>query len=463
MAVQDERLQRLLKDPVETLDVELKQWIDPTTPEGKAKIAKGCIALRNNNGGHFIIGFTDNGIPDKGGAPADVRKTFHTDTIQEIVGKYSSEPFAVEVSFGERDGQEYPVISVPAGVRTPVVAKAGLSDAGKTLIKDHAVYVRSLASNHTVSSSEVRRGDWERLMRVCFDNREADIGAFVRRHLAGLDFEKLATLFGGTVQVVPTFLERVGEILNIGRARFDAVVAERNIKLPALGYREAAVLVDGQVPRHTATESFLQRLFVAMPQHTGWPPWADTRRSPEEADRPYHFQGTWEAFLPYLESGGWIPPGLDFWRIDPKGTLYHLRALDDDLPHEHRKIEPRTQLDFLLQVSSVAEVISTGLSFARSMGCEEANTSLVFGFRWSGLKGRRLTSWVDPHRGVYPRGSAKDDEVLTTTVVPLETPQSSIAVFVEAVIKELFARFGGMEIDSGVIERIVTERLKASF
>jgi hypothetical protein len=121
------------------------------------------------------------------------------------------------------------------------------------------------------------------------------------------------------------------------------------------------------------------------------------------------------------------------------------------------------QLDFLLQVSSVAEVISTGLSFARSMGCEEANTSLVFGFRWSGLKGRRLTSWVDPHRGVYPRGSAKDDEVLTTTVVPLETPQSSIAVFVEAVIKELFARFGGMEIDSGVIERIVTERLKASF
>ena len=138
------------------------------------------------------------------------------------------------------------MISVPAGVRTPVVAKAGLTDDGKTLIKDHAVYVRSLTSNHRVSSSEVRRGDWERLMRICFDNREADIGAFVRRHLAGLDFQKLAALFGGTVQAVPTLIERVGEILNIGRARFDAVVNERNIKLPALGYREAAVLVDGK-------------------------------------------------------------------------------------------------------------------------------------------------------------------------------------------------------------------------
>ena len=68
MAVQDEGLQRLLTDPSETLDVELKEWIDPTTSEGKAKIAKGCIALRNNNGGHLIIGFTDNGIPDTGSA-----------------------------------------------------------------------------------------------------------------------------------------------------------------------------------------------------------------------------------------------------------------------------------------------------------------------------------------------------------------------------------------------------------
>ena len=100
-------------------------------------------------------------------------KTFHSDIIQGVVGKYSSEPFAVEVSFVDRGGQEYPVISVPTGVRTPAVAKADLFDAdGKPLIKEHAVYVRSLSANNTVSSSEARRGDWEHLVRICFDNRE---------------------------------------------------------------------------------------------------------------------------------------------------------------------------------------------------------------------------------------------------------------------------------------------------
>jgi hypothetical protein len=28
--------------------------------------------------------------------------------------------------------------------------------------------------------------DWDRLMRICFDNREADIGRFMRRHLGDI-------------------------------------------------------------------------------------------------------------------------------------------------------------------------------------------------------------------------------------------------------------------------------------
>ena len=74
MAVQDDTLQHILIDPVETLDVELKEWFDPTTPQGKAKIAKGCMALRNNNGGHLVIGFTNDGTPDKTNKPTDVRQ-----------------------------------------------------------------------------------------------------------------------------------------------------------------------------------------------------------------------------------------------------------------------------------------------------------------------------------------------------------------------------------------------------
>ena len=40
MATKEEELLHLLTDPRESLDVELKGWIDPRSPEGIAKIAK---------------------------------------------------------------------------------------------------------------------------------------------------------------------------------------------------------------------------------------------------------------------------------------------------------------------------------------------------------------------------------------------------------------------------------------
>ena len=108
MPTKEEELRRLLADPRETLDLELKGWIDPSSPEGTAKIARGCIALRNNNGGLLVIGFTNTGLPDLTLLTSNVRETFHPDVVQGIVSKYSAEPFAVEVHFIERDGQELP-------------------------------------------------------------------------------------------------------------------------------------------------------------------------------------------------------------------------------------------------------------------------------------------------------------------------------------------------------------------
>lgn len=185
MGLSEEELTNLLKSPRETMGSELKAWIDAQTDAGIAKIARGCLALRNNNGGVMIIGFQDDGTPDLGNAPADVEAAFHIDVIQGIVSKYASIPFDVDVQFGKKDSQLYPVISVPSGVRTPVTAKRDLGPKEKFLVKDNAIYCRSLSSNNTVSSCEPRRGDWVRLLQICFDNREADIGNFVRRHLSG--------------------------------------------------------------------------------------------------------------------------------------------------------------------------------------------------------------------------------------------------------------------------------------
>jgi len=103
----------------ESLGLELKTWIDPLSIQGEAKIAKACIAMRNNDGGRIIIGFNNQtGLPDTVPSGFDVDKFFHIDNIQKIIGKYASEPFEVEVDLEEIDGTKYPSIIIKPGVRT---------------------------------------------------------------------------------------------------------------------------------------------------------------------------------------------------------------------------------------------------------------------------------------------------------------------------------------------------------
>src|SRR5690242_6442381 len=86
MIFYENQVQALVDRPGETLQIEIKQWIDPATSEGAAKIVKGAFALYNRNGGYLIIGFNDKTLePDTENAPADVQAVFHQDIIQGLV------------------------------------------------------------------------------------------------------------------------------------------------------------------------------------------------------------------------------------------------------------------------------------------------------------------------------------------------------------------------------------------
>jgi hypothetical protein len=464
MAYTHDELKALIQDPKESLDTEIKRWIDPGSPEGTAKIAKGSIALYNNNGGCLIIGFTDSGAPDSDHVPDDVRTTFHADAIQQIVSKYASRPFEVKVEFAERDGIEYPIICVPSGVEVPVAAKSDLRDGtGKYLIKTDAVYVRSLNANHIVSSTEARAKDWERMTRICFDNREADIGAFIRRHLGSMEPGQLAGILAPQpARVTPT--EAASVFLDTAKSRFSRLCSERSVTLPQIGLREASVVLVGEVPQFSADEDFLNRLQMQKPKHSGWSPWLDSRHTGNIQDRPFVFDHAWECLLVELQTNAVWGTHVDFWRMEPTGRFYHLRGLEDDLPHPGaQKPPPRAQLDFTLQVSRVAEIVSVGLSFARSMGCDDKATSLVLAMRWSGLRNRLLTSWADQACHFCSRDRSVQDTITTSVVVPLETPQSGISPFVDKAVAPLFALFGGTKFEPRVIEGIVNKALRRDF
>jgi hypothetical protein len=454
-------IQALVERPGESLSVEIKRWIDPDQPEGIGMIVRAALALRNHGGGYIVIGFDNKTLqPDQNNVPSDVRALFHIDKIQGLISKFASEPFEVTVEFPERDGQLYPVIVIPPGVKTPIAAKSDHRIGDKILISADSVYVRSLSANNTPSTTRATWKDWTKIVEVCFDNREADVGRFLRRHLGRLTPEVVQSLVATVSQGIgpkDTTEELLQKCLQESEDRFHAVARERKVQLPEHGSWEIALRVIGQVPPHTANQEFLNLLKASNPSYTGWFVWLDRRGLADARARPYVFQGVWEAFIVSLGSG--LSDEIDFMRLDPKGRLYLRQALQDDVSGGSGGPIPMQVLDFSLPVIRTAEAIDLGIRFAKSMGCAVEETQLAFAFRWTKLRGRQLTSWVNPGRFPPPRGSAAyQDEVLAFVNVPLDTPLSALGNYVNQVVQPLFEVFDGFVLSRNMVEDL-TRRL----
>lgn len=459
------RIQQLVDRPAESLAVEVKRWLNPDEPAGIAKIVRVVLALRNHNGGYLVLGFDDETLKqDQQNAPSDVESLFHIDKIQGLISKYASEPFEVSVAFPEREGQKHVVIVVPSGVKTPVASKADLvRDTSKNWIDVDAVYVRSLRANNTPSTTRATWKDWPNIVEVCFDNREADIGRFLRRHLGAAskgELKELAAAMSGQAEP-ETIEESLRGLLQRSEARFQEVVEERKVTLPEHGTWEVALILEGDVPNHAPNTKFITLLESSNPGYTGWPVWLDSRSFADENTRPYVHEGIWEALIVSIDKG-WSNQ-IDFMRKDPRGQFFLLRALRDDVAGTERAPTPMTELDFGMAVIRTAEAFAVGIAFARAMGCETTATTLAFAVRWTRLRGRELSSWVKPDRYISPGRKAYQDDVTSYVNIPLDTPLSALGSFVEQAVQPLFEVFDGFELGIDIFDdltrRVVERRL----
>lgn len=458
-----EYLKGLVFNGSENLSIEIKSWFDPDTPYGIAKIAKAMLALRNNDGGFFIIGLNnDSGTPDTENIPENINETYHPDKIQFIVGKYASELFEIQIQYIERDSISIPVICVPGNIKTPVVSKSELrANDGRILVGVNKLYVRSLSSNNTVSTTEIQYRDWERLLSICFDNREADVGRFIRRHLSSIEPNTLDTILNTFSQKKTSKIsqeEVVLENANEGLSRFQHLIKEKKYSLPDVGFFEVSFVINGNVPKQSPNRKFLNLISANNPSLTGWPLWIDSRGFRNQDSHPFVNNGAWEAILFDLDSG-WSSH-IDYWFIKPSGSFYHIRVLEDDLKTHDRKPEPLQAIDFGLPIWRVGEAIAVALSFSKGMGCQDESTVIDFLFRWTRLRNRVLTSWAQPGRYISPGRTAYQDEVISNISVPLETPSSAIFEHVHKVTSSLYEVFDGFQLSKSVVEEIINEMLK---
>jgi hypothetical protein len=445
----------IVGNPSESLSVELKRWIDPTTVAGIEKIVKGAFALRNRNGGFLVVGFDNFTLaPDVANEPTNAKDLFHVDVIQGIISKYASDPFEIEIAWSERDARQYPVIVVPSGIKVPVAAKRELVDGTRTAIKLGAMYFRSLAANGTPSTTEARSSDWADIVQICFDNREADVGRFIRRHLANVDASSLASFFGQHAPAAPTLCDRAMKVINDGEVRFQEAVKARTLSATesqelSHGFFSIGLVVDPPRVGTIADQTFIATVGSSNPKYTGWPIWLDARHSGTPENRPKVVKNAFESLV--------IFPGtsyhVDFARSDPEGQFFLHRILQDDaIPS---RVDPGTAIDPHLMVLRVAEAMGVGIAFAKALGWVPDQTTLGFGFRWHKLSGRRLMAWANPYGDTREGRMAHDDVIESCVQFSLDTPLSALPQFVDDATKRLFAAFDGTTIPRLSIEDLV--------
>lgn len=452
VSISQEVADRLVNAPSEGLNVEIKRWIDPTQPTGIAKIAIACMALRNRDGGYLVIGFDDETLePVEDGKPQDVRASFHLDVVQQIVSKYASVPFEVAVGFGKREEQEFPVIAVGNGVRSPVAASKELVD-GKPLIRQHAVYFRTLNASGVPSSSPARYSDWADIVDICFENREAEIGRFLRRHLgvegaasftALLENKASPALHQRTLEAIDKHQQRAGEAL---AARGQGKLQAEN------GSWSVLLKFDPPLPEDSPARDFLRIIGSANPQYTGWPVWLDSSGFQNNNDRPVLVDKVWEAAI----IGESWSRNADFYRYDRNGEFYLWRVLQDDLTD---KVEPGKYLDPCLMMYRVLEALAVGLAFGKAFDRGE-ETTLAFAFRWSNLQPRELVSWADRSRYISSHGKAMGNEAEGYVEMSADTPAEAVASYAQAATRDLFELWDGWQYPMQPIEQQLERLLK---
>ena len=463
MKTDEKQIAALLHQPSEGLQVELKTWLDPRNDESVAKLVKAIFAIRNRNGGFLVIGVDDaTHLPDSYALDEDVGTLYHVDTIQGLISRFASVRFEIEVALCKRDGQLHPVIVVPEGVRVPVIVERDLiGNGGKQLLQKGDVYFRTLQSNGTPSSARLLPADYPELFDICFENREADIGRFLRRHLSGFDGHAVEILRGtGSADPMQRFRDRSFALIEegtdgvIAAADQRGVVAELQRVQSALTMRVGLVL-DPAKPGELPTKEFMNKVSASNPQYTGWPIWLDSRGFNEKGHRPYVSNGAWQALIVHLGEG-WSKH-FDFQRFDPKGEFYLQRVMPDDLSN---KVAPGTAVDVVLMIYRVAEVLAVGVSIARTLGWDPKATA-YFAFRWTGLNGRNLSSWVNALNWGDGAGGQSHSEAAEAFVrVPLEVSHSALAPHVADAVGLLFVLFDGYTPSQELIETCVRKMIE---
>jgi hypothetical protein len=378
----------LVDNPRETLDVEVKGWLDLDDLLARANVARHISALANYGGGYLVFGFSDDLKRDEN-RPHSLER-FNRDVFSSIVKKYLTPTLQCEVTVvTASDGANFPVVRVPSHGTIPICARADgpSNEKGRPQgIQKGIHYVRKDGPESApIASPE----DWAAVIRRCLVK----------------DRERLLSDIAGLVVPVssksPSTAEQTATWHRDGERRFLEVLSqtqgfhwqvplERNRS--QLSYLIAAdksdVLDTGRLQQVLDDVNREVRSTVS----TGWSMFYPfTRPEISPTIRPEFGDGTGPDVMEttLIAARDFDTSLPDFWRVSPDGRATIFRAYREDRRRTSGSVLPKagTWLSPITVLRETAEIAA----HARAMlPYFPTATHVQFRCTWAGLMDREL-------------------------------------------------------------------------
>lgn len=385
-------LKDLVEIPRETLEVELKEWVDLQEPVIRAKIARHLAAMANHGGGYLVFGFKDNLSQDQN-RPSSLKK-YNQDTFSAIIKRYLTPPFQCQALIEtNKNGEKFPIVRVPSHGRVPIVAKADGPKDGRGRAQGITAGTYYIRKPGPESAPIVSAKDWDPLIRRCTLN----------------DRDKLLGDIAGLVQSPKvrraSTRERLTSWHQAGRERFLQLLASaKGFRWPVPfenNHYQLSYLISAY-DSESLSENSLRQILEEVnneARNTVWTGWSMFYPfgSPEIAPTVHAEQddGTGTDVLEANLIGGrdYRTSLPDFWRFAPNGRATLVRAYREDRENttSGRGLTPGKWLCPETVLRETAELVTHSRLVARRF---QSATEVNFRCTWVGLKNRELDDFT---------------------------------------------------------------------
>jgi hypothetical protein len=419
-----EELQPLLGEPREDLAAEYKAWLDLTTNDHKAVLAKAAIALANHGGGYIILGFEDPGheltsVPRPEGMPE-----VSQDAVNSAIHRFASPQFHCELYNVPHPATQvmHAVVVVPGDMTEPVMSKRDCQG----IISQNRCYIRKPGPR---SEEPQSAEEWRTLLRRCV--------------LAGREdmLEAIRSIVSGRVETAPlppNARDELHAFCEAARARWSELAEDlpedSSGRFPH-GYYELGFSLVGAQAAPNLVELQARLEGARRIRLTGWPVFLNMG-TPEWASYPHEdFVEAWVGRPAQRERRFNDPAHADFWRASRDGKLYTIRGYSEDGMAD--RVAPGASIDITLPVWRVGEGILFAARLAEAFEDVEA---IAVECRFVGLNDRYLTS-LNHDRAVFDDQVSHTQEVTLTGQASPDQIRDNLTEFVHQLLIPLYERF----------------------